>query len=353
MRIFCFFALTSTIAANADDIIGGSGKYKFRYRPDLAQLPSSEINDDMNGHGLAFDRKNDVFYFTWQPKKLQSTSHALARFSGNGNEVSLLGIAGPDGLSAGTPHGLRLEEEYLYHANNVQRVTKTNLDGEIVWTTSFTEWNVSYPQFWPILPTDAIPVPGSDLLLLADGYGSSYIHFLNKTDGTFIEGMSFGGLGNATSPNVQFHTPHSVSLDHQYSAKYGCPVFAVSDRSNNRIVWVNTSGHVFNTRSTLDTSPLPCNVDFSTSNGAALVPSLGLDYSNLTRGRVTIYEDLTNSKEAASTIEIAELIGDQGHQHPHDAIWLANGDVVVCCWSGPADPGLGPALGTISYWERI
>ena len=60
-----------------------------------------------------------------------------------------------------------------------------------------------------------------------------------------------------------------------------------------------------------------------------------------------IYENISSSSEPASTIEIAELLGDQGHQHPHDAIWLSNGDVVVCCWSGPADPGLGPA-----FWER-
>ena len=56
-------------------------------------------------------------------------------------------------------------------------------------------------------------VPNSDLLLVADGYGSSYIHFLNKTTGAFLEGRSFGGKGNATSPRVQFDTPHSVSLE--------------------------------------------------------------------------------------------------------------------------------------------
>ena len=189
-------------------------------------------------------------------------------------------------------------------------------------------------------------------MLVSDGYGSSFIHFLNKTDGTYIEGLSFGGKGNATSP-IQFNTPHAVSLDSAYSKKYNFPVFAVSDRSNNRIVWMDMKGNVLNIQSTLTTAPLPCNVHFSTSDGAAVVPSLGLTYSNLTRGRVVIYENISSSSEPASTIEIAELLGDQGHQHPHDAIWLSNGDVVVCCWSGPADPGLGPALGTISYWERI
>ena len=82
-------------------------------------------------------------------------------------------------------------------------------------------------------------------MLVSDGYGSSFIHFLNKTDGTYIEGLSFGGKGNATSP-IQFNTPHAVSLDSAYSKKYNFPVFAVSDRSNNRIVWMDMKGNVLN-----------------------------------------------------------------------------------------------------------
>jgi len=37
-------------------------------------------------------------------------------------------------------------------------------------------------------------------------------------------------------------------------------------------------------------------------------------------------------------------------------VWCgASGDVIVCCWSGPANtaPAQGPAKGTISYWKRM
>ena len=36
------------------------------------------------------------------------------------------------------------------------------------------------------------------------------------------------------------------------------------------------------------------------------------------------------------------------------AVFLPNGDAIVCCWSGPpnTEPVQGPAKGTISYWKR-
>ncbi len=41
---------------------------------------------------------------------------------------------------------------------------------------------------------------------------------------------------------------------------------------------------------------------------------------------------LDGDNQVVSVLEIAELLGDQGHMHPHDAIFLENGDIVVCCW---------------------
>ena len=49
---------------------------------------------------------------------------------------------------------------------------KTTLEGELVWVT---EGPLAWPGL-PWLPTDATVVPGTDRLLVADGYGSSYVH---------------------------------------------------------------------------------------------------------------------------------------------------------------------------------
>ena len=53
-----------------------------------------------------------------------------------------------------------------------------------------------------------------------------------------------------------------------------------------------------------------------------------------------------------SVIEVQKLLGAEGHGHPHDALMLANGDLINVCWGGP-DTDQGPAIGTMSYWRHI
>lgn len=48
-----------------------------------------------------------------------------------------------------------------------------------------------------------------------------------------------------------------------------------------------------------------------------------------------------------ATPQVAALLGhagpSSGHKHPHDAIFLANGDIAVCTWNP----------GKISYWRKL
>lgn len=338
----------------ASPIISGQGDWQYQYLPDRVVLPGAAVDNDLNGHGLCRDDDDGSFYFTFVPKAVNNDTQVLVHFSPDGKNATLLGAKGAGGLSSGVPHGLRIEKDtdgkkYLYHANNKQRIVKTDLAGTILWDVDLSDWKTKYPQYWPILPTDAIVVPGTDILLVVDGYGSSWAHWFNKTTGAYIPGHSFGGpAGKSTAP-LQFHTPHGINIDPRYPAT----TFAVSDRSNNRIVWVKANGTFVDTSSTATPvgMSLPCNVDTydDTKIGlVAVIPSLG--DAHLHNGTVGIYD---KDSKLLSTIEVAKMIGDQGHQHPHDAIFLPNGDVVVCCWSGPANPGQGPAKGTISYWQRM
>lgn len=353
-----FFAVSAALSGVlGDPIISGTSPWQYQYMPERVQVPGFDANDVGNGHGLCRDKEGNI-YFTFQPKSVDNDTQALVRFASDGTKGAMLGLKGPGGLSRGTPHGLRIEHDeaqgksFLYHANNNQLVFKTTLDGDIIWTADLSDWETKYPQYWPVKPTDAIVVPGTDVLLLADGYGSSFVHQFNKNTGEFIPGKSFGGKGNATGDPVQFHTPHGINLDPRRSG-----TFVVSDRSNNRLVWVTADGKYVDSKSTI--SPigmaLPCNVDirFSEKDGyTSVIPSLGSGTGNLSGADVGIYTS-ASSTTPASVIELANLLGDQGHQHPHDAIFLENGDVIVCCWSGPANPGQGPAKGTISYWQRL
>jgi hypothetical protein len=337
-----------------ETVISGQGNWRFQFMPSLVNLPLSEADNDLNGHGVCQDNEHNI-YFTFVPKKVTNATQVLVRFTPDGGQATLLGQPGLEGLSGGTPHGLRFEydagtgQSFLYHANNDATVIKTTLDGEILWRANFSAWETERPEYWPYKPTDAIPVPGTNILLVADGYGSSFIHSLDKLTGKFIENRTFGGKGNTTMP-VRFNTPHGINQDMRRPGS-----FVVSDRSNSRLVWIDHNGNFLDTILTNDPlgMSLPCNVDvqsYEHEGVFAAVPSLGVSYQNLQNGSVAIY-DSTN--KLSSVIEVANTIGHLGHQHPHDAILLPNRDLVVCCWSGPGNPGQGAAKGTISYWKHV
>lgn len=354
--VFLICGCAVAVASAEDPVVSGQGRWRYQFIPNLLNLPASEANNDQNGHGLCKDTDGNI-YFTFVPKKVTETTQVLVRFAPDGTRGTLLGKPGPSGLSAGIPHGLRFEydaelkQSFLYHANNDATVIKTTLDGEVIWTANFSHWKTEKPHFWPYKPTDAVVVPGNkSVLLVADGYGSSFIHQLDKHTGTYLgEDKTFGGLGKTTEP-LRFDTPHGINLDARIPG-----TFVIADRSNGRLVWIEAFGKFVSTSPT--TQPLgmslPCNVDVHMDPREGLVgtvPSLGESYKSLVNGSVAIYN---GSQALLSVIEVAKTIGHLGHQNPHDSMFLPNGDMVVCCWAGPGNPGQGPAKGTISYWKRL
>jgi hypothetical protein len=120
-------------------------------------------------------------------------------------------------------------------------------------------------------------------------------------------------------------------------------------------VWIENDGTLIKTLNLTTSEPLPCNAQ--TSAGTALggeylvVPGLGLDYVDpgpWLNGSVSIY-DANNS--LVSNIEVARYlgIGVLGHTHPHDAIFLNNGDLAVAVWKGH-EKG---SLGGLEYWALL
>ena len=255
--------------------------------PELVNLPSSESGNDENGHGVCKHTDGSIFFTFVRfcsaqlsfapphdvrraqvPKKVDNSTQVLMRCDPSGANCKMLGKPGPEGLSAGTPHGLRIEhdekkgESYLYHSNNNAKIMKTDLEGNIIWTADLSGWakDPVMKKFTPqgIRPCDAIVVPGTDILLMSDGYGSSFVHQFNKYTGKYIEGKSFGGLGNTTSDPIKLHTPHGIALDPRYPG-----TVVISDRSNSRLVWTKFDGTYVRHLPTGATGgmSLPCNVD--------------------------------------------------------------------------------------------
>lgn len=121
------------------------------------------------------------------------------------------------------------------------------------------------------------------ITLLWFRYGTSWIHMFNKKDGTYKS--SFGGRGKTSADPIKFSTPHSLSADPRFPGQ-----LLVTDRSNERLVYVNESGGY---KSSIDVSKggspaqgsnsLPCSSHFMTDAKAgmvALIPGLGDSKAN-------------------------------------------------------------------------
>ena len=298
--------------ADAGPIVSGAGDFRYEYVPGkLALPPECKVR---NAHGLCLDDKGNI-YFTFEPEKVEPETRCLVKFSPDGTNPVLLGK--DNTLAPGTPHGLTIASEAgqgaLYHANNDGTVHKTNLEGEIIWTRKWPAMMGNYH------PTDIAIIPGAPFILVADGYGSNMIHALKAADGVYA-GRSWGGSGKR---NGELSCPHAISYDPRRKLALIC------DRSNQRLQYYTSDGFYQSTVQ-LPEMKAPCNTDFQ--GDFVLVPNLD--------GPMLI---LDKDNQVVSIIEVGKLLGDRGFVHPHDAIWLANGDIAVCTWNP----------GRIGYWKRL
>merc|ERR1719162_1920796 len=182
-------------------IIGGKGKFRYQYMPDLLQAPAGASL--VNCHGLVTDKDKNI-YLTYQNDgkdkncliKWKPDGTAGEFMTGDGKNISK--------LCAGTPHGLKIAteggEEFLYHANNNKKLTKTKLDGTIVWQKEgFFGQNAAglkaYRPTWHAVP------PASKYTYLCDGYGSNQVYEFN-TDGEF-QNNTWGGRSTKKGPDAE------------------------------------------------------------------------------------------------------------------------------------------------------
>ncbi len=294
-------------------IVSGSGEFKYEYVPDKLVLPP-EVKMK-NGHGLCLDTAGNI-YFTFEPEKVENQTRSLVRFAPDGTSATLLGA--DNALAHGVPHGLNIYinekgEAVLYHANNEATVHKTTLDGQILWTQ---KWS---PQMGNYKPTDAVSPPGGERVVVADGYGSSMIHVLKAADGVYA-GKSWGGLGAA---HGELNCPHGITYDPRRK------LLLTADRGNKRLEYFTLAGFYHSTIEAKEITA-PCNADIRGDH--VLVPDLN--------GPLVI---LDKDNQVVSVIEVGKLMGAHGFRHPHDAVWLANGDIAVCTWNP----------GRLGYWRKL
>jgi hypothetical protein len=326
----------------ADPIIGGQGDFRYQYMPDLLKLPNGA--DIQDAHGLEVDQDHNIYvsYANWGDNTKQKNStdtNCLIRWAQDGTKGVFMQKGGP-ALCSGKPHGLKFAEEdgksYLYHTNvdPPHRLSKTTLEGEIIWQIngSFgTSQSTNYrPTWWA--------VPPGPFVYLADGYGSSNVYVFTK-DGRWTN-RTFGGKGKT---HGKFQNCHGIDYDPRVKQ------LAVADRANHRIEFFtfdSNKGDKFEYQSTVSMANLtsagpskPCNfrplqkANDPTLDGMVVVAALD--------GPVAV---LDQTNKIVSVIDVNGLIGaSTGSNHPHDAIFLPNGDIVVATWN----PGF------VSYWKLL
>jgi hypothetical protein len=227
---FCVILLgvAAVTAFPQNAIIGGQGDFKYQYMPELLQVPDGCcIGKDpkCNAHGVVTD-KDDNIYLTYDNGG-SSDKNCLIRWKPDGTQPEFM-TGGNTTLCDGTAHGLKITTEngtqYLYHANNNQKLTKTNLDGSIVWQVNGNfgqDPNVPYRPTWFATP------PNSEYIYLCDGYGSNNVYVFTK-DGKFTN-HTYGGKGDR-SQHGKFSTNHGCTYDPRLTN-----TIVVSDRANSRL----------------------------------------------------------------------------------------------------------------------
>ncbi len=291
----------------------GEGEHTYEMQHDwLAPPPGIAWGDT---HGLTQDLSGRIY-----------VAHTVGAESEKGDAVA---VYDPDGKFSrsfgaefrGGAHGLDIrlegEEEYLYHCDTNRRlVVKTTLTGEVIWSRGFPEESEVYADASKYTPTNVAFLPGGDLLV-GDGYGSSFVHRYSKA-GEYKKTIIRPGVDKG-----QVRCPHGLWVDD----RGGAPTLLVADRSNRRIQRFDLDGeHIsFITEGIR----MPCH--FKTRGDLLLVPDLESVVLLLDKNDKVVAQlgDGHPSKLRGSPRD--KFIAGK-FVHPHDAIFLADGSILVAEW---------------------
>jgi DNA-binding beta-propeller fold protein YncE len=291
----------------------GSGEHTYEVHHDWLVPPDTIHYGDT--HGLAQDSKGRI-YLAHTVRADSPSKDAVCVFDEKGQFITSWGDR-----FAGGAHGLDIrrekEGEFLYHCDTAHRlVVKTDLNGKILWEKGLPTEAGVYKENMPFIPTNTAFAPNGDFFI-ADGYGSSFIHQFDSK-GTYIR--TIGGQGDEPG---KCRTPHGLHVDKRGKE----PLLAVADRGNHRIQYFTLDGKFV--KFVTAGMRQPCH--FDTRGDIMLVPDLD---------SVVTLLDKDNRVIASLGDGAPSKLRDRPHSefipgkfiHPHDAILLRNGDILVAEW---------------------
>ena len=322
------FVHTTRRGANSDTIIG-EGQYRYRVNHRWLELP--ERYQWQTTHNVAVDSKNQVYVI--HEGRAQMKEHpSIFVFDEEGKFVRAFG-----GEFQGGGHGIEVRqegsEEFLYVAayQGVKSFAKLTLTGDIVWyqkapmesgkyapgESTSTKANWSRNGF---LPTNFAFLDDGGFLL-ADGYGSYFIHRYDK-EANWVS--CFGGPGSGEG---KFQTAHGLWIDDRGD---GDPTIVVTDRAHHTLQRFTMDGEYLETHEGFG---LPANVD--TRGNLMLIPELKARVSLLDEKNEVVAQ-LGSAVERLDEIKQLRTKPDQWRDgefvHPHDACFDREGNILVAEW---------------------
>jgi hypothetical protein len=324
-------AVPNVLTASKTDsrTIVGEGDYRYEIQHDWPQLPSKYTWQTT--HNVAVDKAGHL-YVIHEGRASLSDHPSIFVFDSEGKFVRAFG-----NQFQGGGHGIEVREEggteYLYVCayQQVKSFAKLTLQGETVWqqyapmqSGVYAEGEDTNPQkVWGrnrFMPTNFAFLDDGGFLL-ADGYGSFYIHRYDR-DGKWQS--CFGGPGEGRG---KFSTPHGIWIDRRPGRE---PAVVVCDRAHHTLQYLSLDGEY---QETLEGYGLPANID--TWNDLMVVPELHARLTLLNDKNEVVARlgaDVERLKSVKNLRAQRALWRDGRFVHPHDACFAAGGDIFVAEW---------------------
>ena len=318
-------AIATAKKTDSQTIMGG-GDYQYEVTHSFPQLPDKFTWQTT--HNVAVDQAGNL-YVIHEGRANQKDHPSIFVFDNTGKYVTSFGSQ-----FQGGGHGIEVRqegtEEFLYVCayQQVKAFAKMTLTGEVVWLKHapmesgvYAKGEDTHPEKkWGkdrFLPTNFAFLDDGGFLL-ADGYGSFYIHRYDK-DANWVS--KFGGPGDGEGT---FKTPHGIWIDRRPGREES---IVICDRAHNTLQYFTMDGKYIET---LTGYGLPANID--THDNLLLVPELGARVTLLNEKNEVVAQLGAGGKKAnrgdASTWQDGKFV------HPHDACFDANGDIFVAEWVG-------------------
>lgn len=319
-----------TSAKTDRPVVTGAGEHRYEVNHHWAQLPAefqwqTTHNAAVDGQGLV--------YVIHEGHADKPEHPSIFVFAEDGRYVRSFGQQ-----FQGGGHGIEVRregnEEFLYVCayQQVKALAKLTLTGEVVWLRHapmdsglYAADEASNPQrLWGrdrFLPTNFAFLPDGDFLL-ADGYGSFYIHRYDA-DGNWKSCFGGPGAGEGT-----FDTPHGLWID----SRGATPRLVVADRAHHTLQFLSLDGEY---QETIEGFGLPANL--ATHEQLLLVPELAARVTLMNpAGEIVARLGDDFDRIAADTKREIRSNPDLWQEgkfvHPHDACFDATGNIYVPEW---------------------